>query len=177
MEAQKLKLLFIPLIIFLFQTFPTFASTPNGKGLICKCLSVINCPNRMNLFWDTYISPNKIPSEIAIFFENNKATYYYIKIVNDKVSFMKEMLGAYGAEYPFYTTKDNIKWSMSKNNNTTINRKSLKYKSLERDSSKNINFYYRQCEAFKKDDVFKELKKLVIKYQKEHNEKLKDNKI
>lgn len=177
MKTNKFKFSFITLIFLLVQTFPTFASTPNGKGLICKCLSVNDCPKWTNLFWYTYISPNKIPSEIAIIFENNKATYYYIRNVNDKVSYIKEVLGAYNAEYPFYTTKNSIKWSMSKNNNTTIDRKTLNYKSIEKDSSKKINYYYRKCEVFKKDDVFKELKKLVSKYQNEHNEFLKDNKI
>ena len=177
MKTNKFRLFFIFLIFLLVQTFPTFASTPNGKGLICKCLSVNDCPKWINLFFDTYISPNKIPSEIAIIFENNKATYYYIQIVNDKIRYVKEELGAYGAEYPFYTTKNSIKWSMSKNNNTTIDRKTLRYMSLEKDKYKNINYYYRQCDVFKKDDIFKELKKLVSKYQNEHNAFLKDNNI
>lgn len=163
--------------LLLLPTFHSFASSPNGKGVICSCIEISKCPNQRNLFWDTYIQSNKMPSEIAIIFENNKATYYYIQIVNDKIRHIKEELGAYGAEYPFYTTKNSIKWSMSKNNNTTIDRKTLRYMSLEKDKYKNINYYYRKCEVFKKDDVFKELKKLVSKYQNEHNAFLKDNKI
>lgn len=168
------------IIILLFLPIYSFASSPNGKGLICRCISIEKCPKRDSLFWNTYISPNGMPSEIAISFRDNKAIYYYIRVINDKVEFIKEVFGAFGAKYSFYTTKDSIRWKTSNWNDTLIDRKTLTYKTISiypKRHNRDNEIHFRRCEVFDNNNLFKNLEKLVIEYQNEHNKLLKDNKI
>ena len=171
-----MKKLLTFILILIIHSLPTFASSPNGKGLICQCVSIEKCPKKNNQFWDTYVLSDGTPSEIAISFQNNVAIYYYIRIINDKVEFIKEELGAYNAKYRFFTTKGTIEWKTSKWNTTTIYRQTLSYISSNkyRDSSQNTT-YYRKCKVYNKHKLLENFNNLVNKYQKMHNESLKGN--
>lgn len=175
-----MRKIFITTLIYFITSFCLYASSPNGKSLICKCISIEKCPKKETLFWNTYISQNGMPSEIAISFKDNVAVYHYIRIFNDKVAFTKEQLGSNGGKYSFFTTKESIHWQTSEFNLTSINRKTLIYHSLNtypNGYNKKNSLHFRKCEVIGNGDLFIRLKELVNHYQTEYNKQLKDNKI
>tara|TARA_E500000178_G_C16801484_1_gene652667 strand:+ start:156 stop:671 length:516 start_codon:yes stop_codon:yes gene_type:complete len=168
----KMKKLFLITIILLLQSFPSFGN-PNGKGIICKCEEVQKCPKSGHLFHNSYITKEEIPSEIGIIFEKNYATTYYIIIINDKISLLKEPK-KYGGKYSFRSTEDIISWNENYGNNISVNRKTLIYKLKDNMFKKT---YFRKCKSYNSDQLIKEMLNLVKFHQNNYNKRLSDNKI
>ena len=72
-----MKKLFLIIIILILQSFPSYGSSPNGKGLICKCVECI----LGTIEWTSYIEEKKYPTEVGYFFKNDNHNYEYTKII------------------------------------------------------------------------------------------------
>ena len=170
-----MKKLLTFILILIIHSLPTFASSPNGKGLICKCVDIKKCPTKDFLFWNSYVSPNGTPSELGILFEKNYVIPFYIVNINDQIVSIEEPK-EYGGKYKFRTTKDHIKWKSNDGDNYLIKRKSLMFIENIYVNKEKLQFF-RKCNVYNKVKFLNKLEDLVIWYQLEHNKLLKDNKI
>ena len=158
-----MKLLFL-IILFSIQIYPSIASYPNGKGIICSCgLECEEHYNKKKSHWIWY-------KKVGWFFENNKVKQHRFGLDKTKIV-IDDVLKDIKSELKINI--DKIIWKGFYTSHE-LNRKTLILRS-------NIHFgkmFKRQCVLYKnKNSYFRELKKLKRLYQNEVNEKMSDNKI
>lgn len=146
------------ILILIIHSFPTFSSSPNDKGVICKCVAYKDgkgCPY-MYPIRGFFFSNNKV---IGSGFNRKKDTYkiFYSKKVN------------------YYTSEKLINWYSKVDDmylTHTLNRKTLELKSTNRDYS-----FKSKCELFNKLNYDNKIQNIKNSLQSEYNMKRKDNKI
>lgn len=158
-----MKKLFFITIILLLQSFPSYGSSPNGKGIICNFSFVVGS--------ETFFIDEKrtIPSEVGFVFSNNSVTMNIFSY-ND-VSKTVSLIPFPPKE--FSTTKTDIFWSY-KWGSFQLGRKEL---ILILDKNGVVSSY--ECKVYSHIDYSYEIDKLRNKHNKFFNEKIdtSDNKI
>lgn len=145
--------------LFFFQSFLSYAS-PDGKGLLCKCVKC-NFENDIVYKTDDLKTYDLGMKEIGIYFQNKGAQVITFKRHNDEIVKGGLMLTEY------HTNDNEIKWLWF-----TLNRETLILKSIYPNSN------VRQCVLYSnKDKLDNAMYDLFIKYQNKLNLKLKKNKL
>ena len=159
-----IKIFFI-IIIFLFQTFPSYSNL-NEKGVICK---YIKCSQNYLENIDRYKTKNGL-SDIGFRFSQNTVVGYEFYKYNDDILFRKRI--GYGN---YTTTTESIIWS---NDFYKLNRKTLILQIYGKLNGNIVVADIRQCRVYLNAKSFDNgLNILKDKYQNEFNKQLKDNKI
>ena len=164
--------LFIFIIVFLFQSFPSYGSV-DGKGIICKCLVC----NLEHLDPSSYM-PNNIPTEIGFHFKINKVAIYYIRKIGDKIKVGENFQTTLRKKKRFFSDENEIKWTYKDSLNIyaySLNRKTLILSKMN--IIKTQIFNTRKCEPFSEIDFFNKMNKLSEIYQNAYDIKTNKNKI
>ena len=161
-----MKRIFIITLILLIQSFPSKASSTNGKGVICKCIDVKNCFTKDYLFWNTYISPNGMPSEISFLFENGYVIpFYIIKTFFNEIKAIEEPKRY--ERNKFKIINDLVYWNDG-HRYYEYNKKTLMIITKRTDADGKSQSK-RKCNIYNKSELFKEMNKLVIKFRSEYH--------
>jgi len=139
--------IFLTILISLFISLPSFAN-PSGKGIICECLE---CFDR----------------------NEKKKGYYFLQDSVEKSSFYleKDTIIVNYSYAKYFTSITHITWKWDLVH--SLDRKTL---ILERGGGNTLSTF--KCEALVGDAIYsKAINKIRSDYQKEHNLKLKGNKI
>ena len=159
--------LLLSFVLILFLNINHSHSSPNGKGLICKCLrcSLIGTDNPKNEYQIG-----------AYLFENNLISNYEMYAHLDKMHFNE-----FYKKTPFSTDSDFIKWwvyDSSWIHKLNRNNLILEYYPLRGDAKtiKASTSIY-QCSVHSKNEFWPKLKGLKKSLQKKIINKLKDKKI
>ena len=168
-----MKKLFLITIILLLQSFPSYGSSPNGKGLICKCVECI----LGTIDWTSYIEEKKYPTEVGYFFKNDKVKYYFIRKKNDKIFMSESFFKGEKEPKPYMSDLNKIEWGkyFGITYLYTLDRETLLLKKRFNED-KSISTI-RKCEPYDSFNKFeKKMNELSLTYQKKYDLKLIKNK-
>ena len=167
-----MKKLFIIILIFLIQVFPSFGSV-DGKGIVCKCL---DC--KLDHLDPSSYMPNNIPTEIGFHFKINKVAIYYIRKIGDKIKVGENAQTTLRKKKRFSYDKNEIKWTYKDSLNIyaySLDRKTLILSKMN--ITKTEKFNIRKCEPYKEIEFFNKMTELSKNYQNIYDKQSNKNKI
>ena len=138
-------------LIYFITSFSLYASSPNGKGIICECKSK-KCEYKSGYLFSEKIVQN-----------------YFFSQLDDKINFEK------GADTYYQRKANEIIWEKFEKH--SLNRSNLSLKSVLKNKYVKAQTTLSQCDVFSKVDFYNEMEKLKRKYQIKYDKILKKNKI